>query len=76
VEKRNLKNMINKQAIISSNVASAGWDNEVMEVSFKSGGTYRASGVSKNAYDLFMAAQSKGKHFNQILKTAYKWEKV
>lgn len=68
--------MIHKQAVISSNIESAGHEGDIMEVTFKSGGTYRAYGVAKSAYDLFMAAQSKGKHFNQILKNAYKWEKV
>jgi hypothetical protein len=68
--------MINKIAVISSNIVSIGFENDTCEVSFKSGATYQAKGMTKAAYDEFVASKSKGSHFATKLKNAYKWEKV
>lgn len=68
--------MINKVAVISSNIVSIGWGEDTCEVTFKSGATYQAKGVTKAAYDEFASSKSKGSHFATKLKNAYKWEKI
>ena len=68
--------MLNKVAVISSNIQSIGWEYEILEVTFSSGATYQAKGVQQSIFDNFIAAKSKGKYFNANLKNSYKWDKV
>jgi hypothetical protein len=46
-----------------------------MEVEFK-GGIYRYAGVSPEHYAAVMAAESKGKAINELLKPNYPYVKV
>jgi hypothetical protein len=68
--------MLNKTAVVSSNIASVGWENDVLEVTFHNSGTYRAEGVPKSVYDALVSAKSVGKYFNASVKNAYELKKV
>jgi hypothetical protein len=68
--------MLNKTAVISSNIASVGWENDTLEVTFASGTTYQYVGVPKSIYDGLVSAKSVGKHFNTNIKNVYSFKKV
>lgn len=57
----------------SSNIASEGYDPDTLtlELTFKSGQTYRYVGVTPERYQAFRGAESKGKHFHQYIKGKY-----
>lgn len=57
----------------SSNVASIGYDAErlVLEVAFKSGGTYQYLGVLPEHYKALLNAESIGKHIHQHIRGRY-----
>ena len=63
--------------VVSSNISSIGFDSatSTMRVQFNNGGVYEAS-ASQSDFDTFMAAKSKGVHFNKILKKAFIWSKI
>jgi len=61
---------MNRMAVDSSLIASAGHDGDAMEVELASGQVYRYEGISREQYDAFMASDSKGKYFNGVIKGA------
>jgi hypothetical protein len=61
--------------VISSNIKAIGFEKDKMRVTFNSGATYEAT-ASQSDYDEFMAAKSKGQHFNKVLKKAFVWSKI
>jgi hypothetical protein len=63
------------QPVASSNIAAIGFEKDKMRVQFNNGGLYEAS-ASQSDFDQFMAAKSKGQHFNKILKRAFTWTKI
>ena len=67
---------MNRIPVTSTNIASIGWENDVLEVEFTSGGVYQYQGVPKDVYDGFMAAASKGKYLASSIKGAYPFTKV
>jgi len=68
--------MINKTAVISSNIASVGWENNVLEVTFHKSGTYRAEGVPKSVYEGLVGAKSVGKYFHANVQPLYTLKRV
>lgn len=52
----------------SSNLASIGWEHDVLEVTFKNSGTYVYAGVPRAEFDALMAAESKGSHFQKFVR--------
>jgi hypothetical protein len=52
----------------SSNVEAIGWEDDVLYVKFKKGGTYQYSGVPKLLWQAFKTADSKGKFFHQKIR--------
>lgn len=62
----------------SSNIHSVGYSAELaaMEVAFKNGTTYRYADVMPTDHAAFMAAQSKGSHFAQFIRSRFKAQKV
>jgi hypothetical protein len=54
----------------SSNIASAGWcsTRNCVDVAFKNSAVYRYHNVSAKVWEDFLAAQSKGKFVNDVLK--------
>lgn len=63
------------QPVISSNIKAIGFEKEKMRVQFNNGATYETAAAQAD-YDTFMAAKSKGQHFNKILKKAFIWNKI
>ncbi len=61
----------------SSLIAGYGYDPEKqeMDIDFHKGGVYRYFGVSPEAFNDFLRAPSKGKHFLRFIKGAYAFEK-
>ena len=60
----------------SSNIKSAGWENNIFEVEFANGSTYRYLNVPTEAYKDFVLSPSKGKFLNTKIKPQFKFEKV
>ena len=57
-----------RQPVESSNIASIGVENGVIEVEFKHGGVYQYSGCSPDLCEQFLAAPSKGAFFGKHIK--------
>jgi len=55
----------------SSSIDSIGYENEVLEVRFRNGGLYRYFLVPELMYELLMQAPSKGRFFNQNIRSRY-----
>lgn len=62
----------------SSQIARHGYDEETrtMAVEFYRGGEYHYFDVSKEAYEAFVAADSKGSHHHREIRGKYRYEKV
>ena len=69
---------MNRISVSSSTVRAVGYDepSQILEVEFKSGGTYQYMNVPKSVYERFMAASSKGKFLAQFIKEKYKTVKI
>ena len=66
-----------RRYVDSTNVASVGYENGVLEVEFHKGGIYQYYNVSKGLYYEFMNAQSKGKFLNEVFKKQeYPYRKI
>lgn len=63
--------------VTSSNIARIGYDPAArnLAVEFKSGGVYHHADVSPEDHAAFMAADSKGKHYNSHI-SKFKFKKV
>lgn len=61
------------QPISSSNLDSAGYDEaeQIMEVSFLNGGTYRYYNVPKDVWEEFLVANTPGQYFYHHIRTSY-----
>ena len=57
----------------SSAIASIGYDPDarVLVVVFRNGRNYRYEGVTEKDHADFMAASSKGTHFNTVIRSRY-----
>lgn len=62
----------------SATIRSIAYEAEKSElvVTFKSGYAYQFDGVSKEAWDKFTLAESKGSHFAREIKTRYTGKKL
>lgn len=69
---------IQMQSVISSNIAAIGFREAdgTLKVQFTNGSSYEAVGATKADYDGFLAAKSKGQHFNKALKRAFVFKKI
>ena len=69
---------IERQPVVSSDIASIGYDevNETLENEFKATGVYRYFSVPKTIAEEFQRTPSPGKFFLQHIKGKYAWEKV
>lgn len=63
-------------SVESSNIASIGWDNEVLEIEFKRGGVYQYKHVTTEIHQAMMMSESKGKFFDQYIKPFYVKERI
>ena len=68
--------MIRRQ-VISSDVASIGYENGVLEVEFHKGGIYRYYNVDAGLFYEFLNAPSKGKFVHNVLiKYNYPYQRI
>lgn len=69
---------MNRIAVISSNIASIGYDNlnQVLEVAFLSGHVVQYFGVDKFTYESLMNADSKGSYLAHFIKNRYQFKYV
>jgi KTSC domain len=69
---------IQRQAVVSSDIASIGYDagSETLEIEFKATGVYRYFSVPKSVAEEFQRTPSPGKFFLQNIKGKYAWEKA
>jgi KTSC domain len=65
-----------RQPVQSSNIASIGWHDGTLEVEFKTGSIYHYEGVSREFYNEFMNAPSKGTFFSRYVKGVYHSRKL
>jgi hypothetical protein len=59
--------------VSSSNIRSIGYEPEIstLEVEFNTGSVYQYHGVSQEAFDSLMQAESKGIYFNANIRNSY-----
>lgn len=64
--------------VVSSNIASAGYDpnSGIMEISFVGGGTYQYEDVPKEVYEAFWEAGSPGKFAQKAITKSFKFKKI
>jgi hypothetical protein len=69
---------MNRTPVKSSSIRSVGYDDSssLLEIEFNNGGIYQYLTVPKSAYDSLIAAASKGKYFDQLIKDRYRTVKV
>lgn len=60
----------------SSNIATIGFANGVLEIEFKSGSVYQYYNVPADVHSKIMLAESKGKYFNLHIKDVYDFAKI
>lgn len=61
---------------VSSNIASIGYENGTLYVSFHHGGLYAYSGVPESVYNGLMSAPSHGKYLAAHVKGIYPYQKL
>lgn len=65
-----------RQVIVSSAIASAGYEDGEMEIEFTQGQVYAAAGVAEVDWQAFLNAASAGRFFQSYLKNAYTWVQI
>jgi hypothetical protein len=66
------------ESLESSSLRSVGYEAATctLEVAFRSGGAYRYRDVPIHVYQGLMQAGSKGRYFNQAIRTEFQFERV
>lgn len=67
---------MNRIPVSSTNIKSVGWENNVLEIAFNSGGIWQYIGVSNQLYLRMMSASSKGSFFHDYIKDKFPERKV
>lgn len=65
-----------RRPVSSSNIASVGWAENVLEVEFTSGALYRYSGVPESDYQALIGAGSVGRYLNQHIIPNFEGQRV
>ncbi len=67
-----------RESVESSSIASVGYDanTRMLEVEFRHGAVYRYREVGPDAHQALLAAESKGRHFNNVIKGRYDYVRV
>jgi KTSC domain len=55
----------------SSSIDSVGYEKDVLEVRFRNGGLYQYFHVPELMFELLMEAESKGRFFNENIRSRY-----
>ena len=63
---------MNRTKVISSNIASIGYENGTLEVEFNNGKIYRYAGIPEHLYLSLLSAPSKGTYFAQNIRNRYR----
>jgi hypothetical protein len=67
---------MHREPVESSNLATVGFSDGVLEIEFRHGGVYQYFNVPASVYEALMAAESKGKYFIQFIKDKYEFIKL
>ena len=67
---------MNRQFVSSSDIRSVGWQNNTLEIEFKSGGLYQYHGVPQDVYINLLSASSCGRYFHSFIKPFYRGIKI
>lgn len=59
---------MNRIPVVSSNLASVGYEGGILEIEFKSGLVYQYSGVPAYVFEALMSAPSHGKYFSAHIR--------
>ncbi len=59
---------MHRDSVESSNVATIGYEDGVLEVEFKNGGVYQYPDVTQEEFDSPVKADSVGRWLNQVIK--------
>ena len=62
--------------VISSNIAAVGWEKNMLQVKFLSGGIYNYYNVPKSIYTKFLKAPSKGRYFWRVVRGRYRYKRI
>ncbi len=57
-----------RHSVVSSRIASIGWENNTMEVQFHNGAVYQYHGVSQSEYQNFLSEPSLGSALSRLDK--------
>jgi hypothetical protein len=64
------------KSVISSDIASIGYENGILHIRFNSGGLYEYSNVPISVYNGLMSAGSHGKYFHAYIRGKYGDHKI
>lgn len=67
---------MNRQFVSSSDIRSVGWQDDTLEIEFKSGGIYQYHGVPQDVYFNLLSASSCGRYFHSFIKPFYRGIKI
>jgi hypothetical protein len=69
---------MNREPVVSSNIRSIGFDESTstLEVEFKTGSIYQYMSVSKDLYERFVRAGSKGSFFDRYVREKFRTVRV
>lgn len=67
---------MHRQSVESSNLATVGFLNNVLEIEFRHGGVYQYFDVSERVYMDLMRADSKGTYHNKYIKNHYRYRRI
>ena len=62
---------MNRIPVVSSNIASVGYESGTLEIEFRSGGGYKYTGVPEHIYRALLSAPSKGSYFAEHIRDRY-----
>ncbi len=62
--------------VSSSNLASVGYENQVLRIAFRSGAIYEYTGVPKSVYLGLLSSPSLGKYFHANIKNVFPCRRV
>ena len=65
-----------RESVFSTNIKSIGYEDNVLEIEFHSGGVYKYIGVTEEVYINFLNSNSKGQFFHYKIKDRYRDIKI
>ena len=62
-----------RQYVVSTDIRSIGYENNVLEIEFRSGGIYRYQNVPKYHFDYMVSHPHPGAYFHKMIKPYYSY---